>query len=163
MVRFCGQERCLIDANGRVRLPPRLAAAFQPTGPDVMLHVLPEGALGVFPVPAWDTIGTLDDATVRRTLTDVRTRRTLRRLGAWSSPEVLSNQGRLTIPHAFREVLGLVPGAEVVVTGCGIGVEIWAAPRWETEMGLLADHELRRNDALMAADLRTTNDGGGPA
>ncbi|MBN2449453.1 MAG: hypothetical protein JXR77_03635 [Lentisphaeria bacterium] len=154
MVRFCGQDRCVIDANGRLRLPPRQAADFAQVGSAVMLHVLPEGALGVYPAALWEDLNGVDEAAVRRALGDIVTRRLLRRLGAWTQPETLSNQGRLTIPHAFRGVLGLVPGSEAVVTGCGIGLEIWSAAHWAAESSLLFEHEEERNRVLMEAALR---------
>ena len=50
MPAFCGQDLCLLDANGRVKLSPRLLADFAGAcSGDVVLHCLPEGAIGIYP------------------------------------------------------------------------------------------------------------------
>ena len=67
--------------------------------------------------------------------------------------ETLSNQGRLTVPPGFRDALDLGPGAEAVLVGSEIGVEIWNAARWEAELRLLQKHEAERAAAEMRADV----------
>jgi MraZ protein len=159
MVEFSGQDRCQIDANGRIRLTPRFAAEFERLGAGVMLHLHPEGALGVYPQAVWETMAQQDDQAVRQSLTDVRLRRTSRTVWPWTEPERVSNQGRITIPHAFRAILGLEPGAEAAVVGCGYRLEIWNSKRWEDEMRLVLEHERRRTEVQMAAELRQPDPG----
>ena len=154
MVEFSGQDRCQIDANGRIRLTPRFAAEFERLGAAVMLHLHPEGALGVYPQGVWDEMSRQDDQVVRQALTDVRLRRTSRTIWPWTEPERVSNQGRVTIPHAFRAILGLEPGTEAALVGCGYRLEIWNSKRWDEEMRLVLEHERRRTEAQMAAELR---------
>ncbi len=154
MVQFVGQDRCQIDANGRVRLPPRFAAAFARLGSAVMLHLHPEGAVGVYPQSVWEELSRQDDQAVRQALTDIRLRRAGRTLWPWAEPDRVSNQGRLTIPHAFREPAALQPGSEAAIVGCGYRLEIWNASRWDEEMRLVREHDQRRVEAQMAAELR---------
>jgi len=154
MVQFAGQDHCQVDANGRIRLTPRFAAEFERLGAAVMLHLHPEGALGVYPQCVWDEMSRQDDQAVRQTLTDVRLRRQGRTVWPWTEPERVSNQGRLTIPHSFRTIAGLEPGTEVAVVGCGFRLEVWNASRWDEEMRLVMEHARRRSEAQMAAELR---------
>jgi len=39
------------------------------------------------------------------------------------------------------------------VVGAELGVEIWEATRWQTELDLLSQHELQEAEADMAAEL----------
>jgi DNA-binding transcriptional regulator/RsmH inhibitor MraZ len=80
-------------------------------------------------------------------------RRQLRRFGALSQLERITNQGRITIPVPFREILKLQPGTEAVLVGTEIGVEVWNAEVWQNEFAVLAEHELKKAAAEMDADL----------
>jgi DNA-binding transcriptional regulator/RsmH inhibitor MraZ len=40
------------------------------------------------------------------------------------------------------------------VVGCGYRLEIWNSARWDEEMRLVLEHERRRTEAQMAAELR---------
>lgn len=155
MARFCGQERCLIDANGRVRLSPRFEQAFRSAGAlEIVLHCMPEGALAVYPLPNWEQVRAADEArSAGRAGSSVVARRQLRRFGAMTQVETLTNQGRVTVPPMFRKLLGLEPGTDVVLVGCEIGVEVWNAARWEAEFRVLWEHEAARADAEMKADV----------
>ena len=42
----------------------------------------------------------------------------------------LAGKGRLLIPEGFREFLGVEPGAEVMVVGAAVCVEIWRPQAW---------------------------------
>ncbi len=42
----------------------------------------------------------------------------------------LAGRGRLSIPEGFREFLGAEQGADVIVVGAGVCVEIWHPPAW---------------------------------
>lgn len=153
MVRFCGQDSCLIDANGRVKLSPRFLADFAAVGGNPVLRSLPEGALGVYPEAVWQQMRQSEANAAMQAGASAAYRRQLRLFGALSEVQAISNQGRLTIPSHLRERLGLVPGAEVMVVGTEIGIEIWAASRWQAELESLDQHEKQKVDAEMAADL----------
>ena len=68
-------------------------------------------------------------------------RRSLRRFGALSQPDVISRQGRVTLSEIFRSYASLEPGTEVRVIGVEIGVELWAAHKWEAEFEELKAYE----------------------
>jgi MraZ protein len=42
----------------------------------------------------------------------------------------LAGRGRLLIPEGFREFLGVDPGAEVLVVGAAVCIEIWQPEAW---------------------------------
>ena len=153
MLCFCGQDRCQIDSNGRIRLCPRFVRDFHAVGEQIVLHCLPENALGVYPLSVWAQMRQAEPRPAAKAAESVVFRRQLRRFGAVTQGATLSNQGRITIPPHFRCPLDLEPGREAVVVGCEIGVEVWHAERWEKEFELLRSHELRKADADMRADL----------
>ena len=160
---FCGQERCLVDTNGRVKLSARFVDDFRSAGDQVVVHCLPEGALAVYPFRVWQAMRPGEERSETEAALSVVQRRRLRRFGAMTQVQALTNQGRITIPAQFRPLLDLEPGREVVTVGCEIGVEIWAAARWEREFDLLRQHEEQRAAAEMSADLRDLRlPGGGP-
>ena len=152
-MQFCGQDRCLVDANGRVKLGPRFMADFRRVGDQVMLHCLPEGALGIYPMPVWKQMRQEEPRPAARAAKSIVYRRQSRRFGAFAQPDRLTNQGRLTIPNPFRSLLELEPGTDVSVVGCEIGIEIWNHERWQREFKTLLEHELQKADAEMSADL----------
>ena len=95
-----------------------------------------------------------------RSLSDVGTslirRRELRRFGAMTLPDRITQQGRLTIPTGFRDFTALQPGTEAFVVGVEIGAEIWNAERWKREMDIVNGHLEQKGLEEMAADLRNT-------
>lgn len=152
-MKFCGQDSCKIDANGRVKLSSRFLRDFEETGMDLMLHCLPEGALGVYTPDTWSQMRQGEPRPAAKAASSVVFRRQLRRFGALSQAETLTKQGRITIPTHFRSILGLDPGTEAVVVGAEIGVEIWALTRWDEEFRTLHAHELEKAEAEMKADI----------
>ena len=61
-------------------------------------------------------------------------RSAMRRFGALTVSENISRQGRITLPPLLRQHANLDSGAEAVVVGIEIGVEIWEAGRFQQEM-----------------------------
>jgi DNA-binding transcriptional regulator/RsmH inhibitor MraZ len=153
MIKFCGQDNCLIDANGRIKLTPRFLADFREIGAEVVVHCLPEGALGVYSPAIWQQMRQAEPRPAARAVGSIVFRRQLRRFGALSQLERITNQGRITIPVPFREILSLGPGTEAVLVGTEIGVEVWNAEVWQKEFAVLAEHELKKAAAEMDADL----------
>ena len=50
MLEFCGEDRCLVDSNGRVRLNQRIVNDFlRKCEGNVVMYVLPEGAVALYP------------------------------------------------------------------------------------------------------------------
>lgn len=53
-----------------------------------------------------------------------------RLLSTRHKPVELKGRGRLLIPEGFREFLGVEPGAEVMVVGAAVCIEIWNPTAW---------------------------------
>ena len=101
----------------------------------------------------WEQIRSSEGVTISRSATSVVARRQLRRFGAMTQVEELSNQARITIPSGFRDSLELFPGQDVVLVGCECGIEIWSLNRWQNEQKKLMEHETLRAEAEMRADV----------
>ncbi|MCK5845227.1 MAG: hypothetical protein KAG97_11000 [Victivallales bacterium] len=154
MLSFCGQDRGTIDANGRVKFSPKFVLDFKDDcDGNVVLHALPEGALAVYPEDVYSRMRRGDSNPTESAASSLVFRRNLRRFGALSSSERVSAQGRVTIPTAFREQLGLAANQEIVVVGVEIGVEIWSLPNWNEELVRINEHAAEKGEREMAADL----------
>lgn len=154
MLAFCGQDRILIDANSRIKLPPRLIEDFLSDGNgDVVFYSLPEGALAIYPERVYAEMRRRDADDIRKAGMSMLKRRDLRRFGAWSSSGKITPQGRLTLPAEFRTPALLEPGTEAIIIGVEIGVEIWNLKRWQQEIDVINSHELNRGDLELAQDL----------
>lgn len=155
MLTFCGQDKILIDANGRFKLPPRLISDFLADGNgDVVFYALPEGALAIYPESIYAEMRRRNAADIQAAGMSMLKRRTLRKFGAWSASATITQQGRLTLPTEFRQAAMLEPGTEAVIVGVEIGVEIWNLRRWQEELKLINEHEMDRGDLELAQDLK---------
>ena len=153
-LRFFGQEHCLIDRNGRVRLPTRMLADFQDIDQrQVVLHCLPENALAIYPLSTWQQMRSREPRPAAKAGSSLAYRRQLRRFGGFTQMDELSNQGRITVPPLFREPLSLLPGTASVIVGCEIGVEIWNAQIWQDEHRAITEHEQRRAQTDLEQEL----------
>ena len=155
MLTFCGLDYCMMDGNGRIRLNTRFMEAFlAQDGGAYAMHCLPEGAVALYPVSTFQSIFMPEPASLRGMAGSLAVRRNLRRLGGRTREEVLTRQGRVTIPPAFREFAALNPGSEICVVGAEVGVELWNPQRYEAEQTEITAHELERGRLEMEADLR---------
>jgi DNA-binding transcriptional regulator/RsmH inhibitor MraZ len=154
MLSFCGYDRALIDANGRIKLSPRVIKDFSENdGNDVVLHCLPEGALAIYPENIYLQMRKNEPNLTEKASSSVVFRRIIRRFGALSRSEKITAQGRITIPTPYREYADIHPGNDVVVVGCEIGVEIWNAKRWAEELDRMNDHFRKKGEREMSDDL----------
>jgi len=154
MLPFCGQDKCVIDANGRVKLSPRLIGDFADScNGEVVLYCLPEGAVAVYPEAVYAEMRKGSVAELAVAAGSLVRRREHRRFGAMSQPDRVTQQGRLTIPQGFREFTDLQPGTEVYVIGVEFGAEIWNAERWKREMAVVNGHLEQKGEEEMSADL----------
>lgn len=157
MLPFCGQDRCVIDANGRVKLSPRLIEDFaRECNGEVVLHCLPEGAVAIYPESVFMEMRRESTSGLAGLGSSMIRRRELRRFGAMTVPDCVTRQGRVTIPVGFREYSELLPGCEAYVVGVEIGAEIWNASRWRNEMELVNSHLERKGVEEMSADLNNS-------
>ena len=154
MLSFCGQDITKLDANGRVKLSPRVISDFQEHGGiEVVLHCLPEGAIAVYPEDIYLKMRQNEMNPAEKASQSMVFRRTMRRFGALSKSEKISAQGRLTVSLPYRNFAGLNPGEEVIVVGCEIGVELWSTVRWNAELEMMNSHFREKGEREMAGDL----------
>lgn len=154
MLSFCGQDRSSVDANSRIKFSPKVIADFaEKCGGHVVLHCLPEGAVAIYPEEIYLEMRRQETLPAAKAASSVVFRRDMRRFGALSSSEIISNQGRVTLPQGFREYAAIEPGTEVIVVGVEIGVEIWSTERWNAELERMNEHVREKGNREMAADL----------
>ena len=159
MLAFCGQDKCSIDANGRLKLSPRFLSDFEAEcSGEIVLHCLPEGAIAVYPEAAFMQMRRAEARPAERAANSLVFRRSLRRFGAMSQPQGISKQGRLTLPPAYRDYADLQSGSDTVVVGTEVGVEIWNAQRWAEELKIINGHLTEKGDMEMAEDLMYKSD-----
>lgn len=155
MLAFCGQENCLVDANGRIRLTRRWVDDFlHRCNGEVVMHGLPEGAIALYPEDVYRDMRAREIGNLEQLGTSFALRRSLRRFGALTRMDTITRQGRVTLPAPFREYAGIVPGGEVCIAGVEVGVEIWDAARFAIEMRAIGEHLAERREAEMARELR---------
>ncbi len=154
MLEFCGQEQCVLDGNGRIKLSTALLRNFKRyTDGEVVLHCLPEGAIAVYPPHIWKAMRGQESDREAQAANSVVYRRLIRRFGAMSQGAAISNQGRVTIPPSYREYADLVPNSPISVVGCEIGVEIWNPSRWGKESELIHQHVFSKGENEMSIDV----------
>lgn len=154
MLTFCGQYRCQMDANGRLKLNPQLIDGFmEQNAGKIVMHCLPEGAVAVYPENTYLEMRKNEQAAAAMAADSVVFRRKMRRFGALSSSARISEQGRLTVPQGFRDYGLLCPGEEVLVVGVEIGIELWSVERWNAELEKMDEHANAKGASEMAGDL----------
>ena len=146
----------MIDGTGRIKLSTNILRDYQRhTDNEIVLYCLPEGAVAAYPPSVWQTMRGHETNKAILATRSIVYRRTLRRFGAMSQGVKISNQGRITIPPAYREYANLIPNTEVLLIGCEIGVEIWNGERWLSESQLIQKHISEKVKIEMDADLLT--------
>ncbi len=154
MLAFCGQDRCLMDGNGRIKLNSRHVADFLArSSGELVLHGLPEGALAVYPEEIYNDMRRNELNNIDRLAGSYVARRSMRRFGALTLPGRITGQGRVTIPQEFREYADLSCGREVMVIGVEIGVELWNIDRYRQEMAGINEHWQERTRQELARDI----------
>ena len=147
-MEFCGEERCRVDANGRIRLTQRWVDDFlRKCNGEVVMYVLPEGAVALYPEETYREMRAREISDTDNVGASFAARRSLRRYGSLTMSAVLTRQGRVTLPERFRKLTGLQPGVEACVVGVEIGVEIWTSEKFDAEMDE-ADIQLEKQRQL---------------
>jgi MraZ protein len=132
-----GEIRRTLDERFRLSLPPDMAAAISDAAGETIVAKERDGCLSLWRAADWQR--RLDDgvALIREKIRTGRmeqrwddVQRLGRLLSTRSTTVKLANRSRLLIPESFREFLGVGQGADVVVVGAAICVEIWNPHAW---------------------------------
>ncbi len=154
MLAFCGQDPCSVDANGRIKLSPRVMSDFQERcSGEIVMHCLPEKAIALYPEEVYLKMREEVTNPASKAAANMAHRKTMRRFGSMSRSEKISAQGRVTLPAMFREYAGLAPGGDAIVVGVEIGVEIWNVERWQAEILNIDEHVNEKGARQMINDL----------
>ncbi len=128
---FGGTEHCILDANGRLKLSPGAIASFERSGGrELVMHCWPEGCLGLVPKSTWERMYYEQGYAGSAMLATFAGRQKQRLFNRFTQHDVITAQGRITIPAAFRERASLQPGQAVVVAGSGESLEVWNPERF---------------------------------
>lgn len=159
MLAFCGEEKCTLDANGRLKLPLQFIDSFfeQDRSGEIILHCLDEGALALYPVATFKEMRCRELQQQERIGNSLLMRRNLRRFGAMSCSESISRQGRITIPESYRARCELANSSSVMVVGIEIGVEIWNINRWAKELEAISSYEKLKAEAEITSSIERSS------
>lgn len=120
---FKGTYRHSVDKKGRVTVPARFRDIL---GDDSVLTRGFDGCIFLYPRAAWQKLES-DLASLPLGRADARDFK--REFFANASDAEVDRQGRILIPLALRQIVGIE--GEVVVIGVSERVEIWPQARWE--------------------------------
>jgi MraZ protein len=138
---FQGEFTRTLDERYRLSIPQELAEALAKQGVDCALVKERAGCLSLWPIAAWRQrlqsavellqakmkAGKLDGK-----LTEVQS---LGRMLSTRHKEVqLAGRGRLLVPEGFREFLQVQAGADAIVVGAAVCIEIWNPAAWRTHL-----------------------------
>ena len=132
-----GEFRRTLDERYRLSIPPELAGRLTGTSTQCVLAKERPGALSLWQRDPWQqqltdgldwVTSKLEAGKLEQQVTD------LQQLGRLLSSRhcqlQLTGRGRLLIPEAFREFLGVASGEAVMVVGAAVCVEIWHPGAW---------------------------------
>lgn len=127
---FYGEFEQVVDAQGRVALPP----PYRPRlGKTLVVTRGLDGCLLVYTLSQWEQVAT---SVGQLPLTRSVARAFTRLLLGSASDQALDGQGRLTLPPALRQWAGVDTTA--VVVGAGDHLEIWSVQAWGEQTAQLA-------------------------
>ena len=144
-----------LDERYRLSLPPELTSTLLASGPRMVLAKERAGCLSLWPAAIWKPrIDAAIDVVRSKLQAGLLTQRVgqLQDLGRLLSTRhksvTLAQRGRLVVPEGFREFLAVEPGADLLVVGAAVCVELWQPAAWNA----FVSHEMpdfrRRNDEL---------------
>jgi len=144
-----------LDERYRLSLPPELTSTLLASGPRMVLAKERAGCLSLWPAAIWKPrIDAAIDVVRSKLQAGLLTQRVgqLQDLGRLLSTRhktvTLAQRGRLVVPEGFREFLAVEPGADLLVVGAAVCVELWQPAAWNA----FVSHEMpdfrRRIDEL---------------
>lgn len=146
-----------LDDRFRLALPPELLEPLVASGPGLLLAKERTGCLSLWPAAIWkprlDTAVDVLRTKLQAGLLGQRTAQ-LQDLGRLLSTRqrvvTLSGRGRLVVPEGFRTFLAVEPGADLVVVGAAVCVELWQPAAWSAFVTAEMPDFRRRIDELTA-------------
>ncbi|NQT36048.1 MAG: division/cell wall cluster transcriptional repressor MraZ [Planctomycetes bacterium] len=137
-----GEFRRTLDDRYRLSIPGALIEALEADAAECILAKERPGCLSLWNAPRWQAkldegIGLVErkmrSGRLEGRLTQVQL---LGRLLSTRHKNVqLAGKGRLLVPEGFREFLRVEPGAEVILVGAAICLEIWHPRAWLRHLG----------------------------
>jgi MraZ protein len=128
-----------LDERFRVGLPTELLDPLRSAGPRLVLAKERAGCLSLWPAAVWKPrIDAALDVVRSKLQAGLLTQRVgqVQDLGRLLSTRhkivTVAERGRLVIPEGFRDFLAVEPGAELMVVGAAVCVELWQPAAWNT-------------------------------
>jgi MraZ protein len=128
-----------LDERFRVGLPPELLDLLRASGPRLVLAKERAGCLSLWPAALWkpridaaiDVVRSkLQAGLLSQRLGEVQDLGRL--LSTRHKTVTVAERGRLVIPEGFRDFLAVEPGAELMVVGAAVCVELWQPAAWNS-------------------------------
>jgi len=126
-----------LDERFRLAIPPELLDPLLAPGPKLVLAKERAGCLSLWPAAIWKPrIDSAVDVVRSKMQAGLLTQRVgqLQELGRLLSTRhtvvSLAARGRFVVPEGFRDFLGVEPGADLVVVGAAVCVELWQPAAW---------------------------------
>jgi MraZ protein len=132
-----GEFSRTLDERYRVSLPPELLGPLSTSGTKMVLAKERAGCLSLWPAAIWKPrIDSAIDVVRTKLQAGLLNQRVghVQDLGRLLSTRhkavALAERGRLVIPEGFREFLAVEPGADLLVVGAAVCVELWQPAAW---------------------------------
>ena len=150
-----GEFSRTLDDRFRLSLPPELAGPLTASGGRMVLAKERAGCLSLWPAAIWKPRMDAAIVVVRSKLqAGLLTQRVgqVQVLGRLLSTRhkavTLAERGRLVVPEGFREFLAVEPGADLLVVGAAVCVELWQPAAWTAFITAEMPEFRRRIDEL---------------
>ena len=140
---FTGTYPQIMDEKGRISIPTGFR---EELGESFYITRGLDGCLFVYSEAEWLAF---QQKYLSGNLTDIKVRKIQRQFLASSAERTLDKQGRILIPPVLRELAGIEK--DIVVTGVGNRVEIWAKDQWDKFLYGDEEDEEMELEALMQA------------
>ena len=134
-----GEFTRTLDERFRLAIPPELLEPLLASGPRLVLAKERAGCLSLWPAAIWKP---RSDAAVDVVRSKMQAGLLAQRVGQVQDlgrllstrhrVVSLAARGRLVVPEGFREFLAVEPGADLMVVGAAVCVELWQPAAWTT-------------------------------
>lgn len=146
-----------VDERFRLAIPPELLEPLLASGSRLVLAKERAGCLSLWPAALWKPrIDAAIDVVRSKLQAGLLTQRVgqVQDLGRLLSTRhkvvSVAERGRFVVPEGFREFLAVEPGADVMVVGAAVCVELWQPAAWNTYVTSEMPEFRRRIDELTA-------------